>query len=236
MGSGRPLRASAPLGEKPAVLFDACESLHMAAPLKEIKRWDLHSRFASMAVVDGMIWEQTDEPALIVQSEPDGGAIMYLGQPNRWLAAHEHFVFCLRDHAVARQFMEDNFDKSKLLYLVDDFEILIPEALSPSMEYDEVIRGIRAFFDEAAGDLEYYTRESGRLWFRMKALLGTDDNVPDADVVDEIVDVMQTLATRLSDEKTRTYGIKARLDRLSKLTAERWMLRPLDATPGMRKG
>lgn len=186
--------------------------------------------FGSLSVVDGMIWGEIDEPVLCLHQTREGVKLS-IGMHGSWSGSDSVMYFSLNDYSIAKCIIDEHFSNGKVEIEVEYLKIDLPEALRPSMEYDEVVRAVRRFRDLTKSSLSTYTKDTGRLWFEMNELLQAAE-LPEK-IVEDVVSKVDIMAARLPDEKVKDHDEASRAVRLAKLTVDRWNLRPVDAKPAM---
>lgn len=196
----------------------------------EIECGNLNAVWATMALVDGVLFHRVSEPVIVISVSVHDGvetAALKIGDRRGCAWPSREMYFPLTQFELAQCHLADYWSESRKNTKVSDISILIQEVLSSDLEQAEAERGISRFVEETGDVLRFLDKHAADIWFDLRDAMSAHSDGLDAEVIDTITVKIPEFADQvaqiedLSDDKKTTL-------RFGRMCAERWQLRMIE--------
>jgi hypothetical protein len=195
-------------------------------------RKELENALQKMASIDGMIWEQVEEPILVLNTV-DGKAVLQVNEAGRMLMAPDRAVaFSFLDYEAAVEFAAVNFADRILQRLITPPLIVAPSVFRAKIEADEMLRCVDYMVQYAADHLKVLPRPAGDAWYALRDLRGDVDEVPSPERLEEMAEAARRFAVALG-QQTYKDKIVQEMSVTGLMLTERWSSRPVGGDFGI---
>lgn len=181
----------------------------------------LEGLMASFIIVDDMVWQEIDEPILVVRGGREG--ILSINSAQLLRSLGPEMLFSMSEFNDASEYLSDNWPFKSTRHQIKDVNVFSPESLSGDVTRSTVERSFRFFIDEFGQQLRFFSREVTNLWYDALEQLGSKRKRLSDDQLDAIAKALHDLASTI-DRKNLDKNTVNRLDGVHR-AVDRWNLR-----------